>query len=356
MSQLAQSHLYLETDSFSLGEWRWSWELKSTSIDLNDNNRSNTERPDGERPVRCPRRFSEPFPTSWRRDVRLILILPKFNRRNSAMIDTLNPRRCSRVIENIPKWKKNNNRRRYRRTQLYLIYPPRTTSTGRIEQLLRLSASILQFSTRTNQIDLRLQPVHQNLRHSSRSDRFHLCRNYFMQSLRTYPHFPELVYHGTEMSSMRNIFRYGLMVPNQRHPIFADAPVIKSRTGRAYGEGIYCTHQVLRALENLHETNTILVCAALPERHGPYSTLAHSVGDVLVLKNESRIIPLFLLDVQCLRHPNHPWYDYEKTLVVRRKKPERRTSNSISRKYLRKVLDRINNETRKPVRQWLDDW
>ena len=262
---------------------------------------------------------------------------------------------CDREYPQMEEEQQPTKERRYRRTQLYLIYPPERL---RPEELNNVSAFRHRFyNSRHEQIkstfdynpfiriyDIRPAPIDPSV------------QNYFMQSLRTYPHFPELVYHGTEMSSMRNIFRYGLMVPNQRHPIFADAPVIKSRTGRAYGEGIYCTHQVLRALENLHETNTILVCAALPKRHGPYSTLAHSVGDVLVLKNESRIIPLFLLDVQCLRHPNHPWYDYEKTLVVRRKKPERRTSNSISRKYLRKVLDRINNETRKPVRQWLDDW
>ena len=56
--------------------------------------------------------------------------------------------------------------------------------------------------------------------------------------------------------------------------------MIKSRIGRAYGEGIYCTQRALRALETVSGTNTLLVCAALPKRRGQFAALEHSVGDV----------------------------------------------------------------------------
>lgn len=129
-------------------------------------------------------------------------------------------------------------RQRDHRKRRHLVYAPERLQP---EELNNFSAFRHRFYTSRHQLiqsafafsssiriyDIRLAPIDPSV------------QNYFMETLRTYPHFPELVYHAIEMSSMKNILRYGLMIPNQRHPIFADAPVIKSRIGRAYREGIY---------------------------------------------------------------------------------------------------------------------
>ena len=103
--------------------------------------------------------------------------------------------------------------RRDSRKRWHLVYPPKRLSP---EELTDFSTFRHRFyNSRHEQIktpflfhsqvkihDLRPAPIDPSV------------QNYFMQTLRTYPHFPELVYHGTEMASMDNILRYGLMIPS----------------------------------------------------------------------------------------------------------------------------------------------
>ncbi len=140
---------------------------------------------------------------------------------------------------------------------------------------------------------------------------------YFMTTLKTYSYVPQLVYHGTQMKSIKSILHYGLLVPCKETPIISGAPVIHSRIGQAYGVGIYCSLNVLVSLTYTSDTNTLLICAALPKRR-KHGVIDGCYGDVLVSKEESRIIPLFLLDVKYhdQNHMNHPWSnDGEKKII-----------------------------------------
>jgi hypothetical protein len=146
--------------------------------------------------------------------------------------------------------------------------------------------------------NIRLAPINESV------------QNYFMKTLINYSHFPELVYHGTEMNSIQSILRYGLLVPCQHYPITPEAPVIISKVGQAFGRGIYCSQNVFQSFAYNRYTNTLLVCAALPKRRkGGIIDGCH--GDILVLKEESRIIPLFLLDLKYLKqiYTNYPWFE-----------------------------------------------
>ena len=114
----------------------------------------------------------------------------------------------------------------------------------------------------------------------------------------SYP--PQLVYHGTHLSNFESILRYGLLVPNRRHPKHPEVPVTTVKHGQIYGVGIYSSLEASPSVSFMSSTNTLLACAAVPQRNkgGKMSNLH---GNILVLTKESRIIPMFLVD---FKHSN----------------------------------------------------
>ncbi|CAF3975703.1 unnamed protein product [Adineta steineri] len=172
----------------------------------------------------------------------------------------------------------------------------------------------------------------------------------FMKQLNNTSYFPNLVYHGTALKNITSILHYGLLIPNQAHPSNSEAPIIKVAHGKAYGNGIYCSQTAVYSLTYTHDTNTILICAAMPKRNKSGMVKIHS-GNILVVTHVSRIIPLFLLDVTYLNQSNinHPCFDEQKILRTNEntEKKKKKISADISRKYLRKILNCMNDENRK---------
>ncbi|CAF3880266.1 unnamed protein product [Rotaria sp. Silwood1] len=160
-------------------------------------------------------------------------------------------------------------------------------------------------------------------------------------------YFLDLVYHGTKLDNIKSILRYGFLIPNQAHPSNREAPIIVSANGRAFGSGIYSSYSAVFSLSYVNATNTLLVCAAIP-KHDSIGKIERSYANILVLSHESQIIPLFLIDFKYLDtfHTNYSCFK-EVTQSKRYKRNEIKEIVIISRKYLRKVLNYINDEVRK---------
>jgi len=160
-------------------------------------------------------------------------------------------------------------------------------------------------------------------------------------------YFPHLVYHGTKLTNIESILRYGFLIPNRVHPTNSEAPIIVSEHGRSFGTGIYCSRTAIYSLSYLNTTNTLLVCAAIP-KHNKVGKVERSHGNILVLSDESRIVPLFLVDFKYLKPSaiNHPWFNEQKELKTDENE-EVKKPVVISRKYLRKVLNFMNDQVRK---------
>ena len=188
-------------------------------------------------------------------------------------------------------------------------------------------------------VDIRLAKVNQSV------------QNDFMERLnKNTSYFPHLVYHGTKLQNMESILHYGFLIPKQAHPSNHEAPIISSAHGRAYGTGIYSTYSATLSLSYVNATNTLFACAAIPNRNNN-GKVERSYGSILVLSHESQIIPLFLIDFINRRKlsTNCPWFDKENDLKINKNKEIKR-STIISRKYLRKVLNCMNNQVRQNYR------
>ncbi|CAF4954150.1 unnamed protein product [Rotaria sp. Silwood1] len=150
-----------------------------------------------------------------------------------------------------------------------------------------------------------------------------------------------------KLDNIESILRYGFLIPNQVHPSNREAPIIVSANGRAFGLGIYSSYSAVFSLSYVNATNTLLVCAAIP-KHDSIGKIERSYANILVLSHESQIIPLFLIDFKYLDtfHTNYSCFK-EVTQSKRYKRNEIKEIVIISRKYLRKVLNYINDEVRK---------
>lgn len=161
----------------------------------------------------------------------------------------------------------------------------------------QITSSLKEFS-HIEITDIRLARVHES------------AQNDFMKALNDNAlYFPHLVYHGTRLQNIESILRYGFLIPNQAHPTNSEAPIITSVNGQAYGIGIYCSQTANVSLSYLYTTNTLLVCAAIPERNEK-GEIQRSHGNVFVLSTVSKIIPLFLVDFKYLNGSgiNHPCF------------------------------------------------
>jgi len=187
-------------------------------------------------------------------------------------------------------------------------------------------------------INIRLAPINKSVQ-----DNF---MKLFQEKTSYYPH---LVYHGTKLDNIESILRYGFLIPNQPHPTNSEAPIITTQNGNAYGTGIYCSETAHYSLSySSTTTNTLLVCAAIPQRNEAGS-IERSHGNIIVLSHVSEVIPLFLIDFQYLNAPatNNPWYKRQYTIkrLVQKKADKPPVEDDpnrplvISRKYLRKVLN-----------------
>jgi hypothetical protein len=183
--------------------------------------------------------------------------------------------------------------------------------------------------------DIRLAPVNKSR------------QNYFMRRLNKSSYFPVLVYHGTTLDGIESILHYGFLKPGQAHPSNSKAPIIHSAHDNSFGSGIYWTQITACSLSYVNTTNTLLVCAAIP-KHLTRIKLRGSRIFSFVLPPISKIMPVFLLDFEYLNQSNinRPWFN---------KQPEKQASETktadksavISRKYLRKVLNFMDDEVRK---------
>lgn len=187
-------------------------------------------------------------------------------------------------------------------------------------------------------VNIRLAPITQTVQ-SQFMKRVHENRSCVSQ----------LVYHGTQLKNMQGILRYGFLVPNQPHPTIKHAPIIQSLNGQAYGQGIYCSRRASYSTYYSGNTNTILVCAAVPNYNQNGKVQYH--GNILVLSHVSQIIPLFLMDFNYINRQN---------CNCRRCHPDRQlpTDNSqidiqsafVGKGVLRKILKYINDSTRRHER------
>ncbi|CAF1168514.1 unnamed protein product [Rotaria sordida] len=173
-------------------------------------------------------------------------------------------------------------------------------------------------------------------------------QNDFMKTLKqNISYFPQLVYHGTMLNNIESILHYGFLIPNQAHPSNSEAPIIASAHGQSFGNGIYCSRTAVYSLSYVNTTNTLLVCAAIPKRD-KVGQIKHYYGNIFVLSDVTRIIPLFFIDFKYLNQSgtNRPWYNKQKELKIDENQ-EIKKSTVISRKYLRKVLNYMNDDIRK---------
>ena len=118
------------------------------------------------------------------------------------------------------------------------------------------------------------------------------ARSRFMQRLRhlaPHEHDLPLVYHGTKIANMDSICRKGLLVPGRGNGV-------RVENGSAYGVGVY-TCRNADYPTSFSNCLTIFVCAAITtggSRQGSQECVV--AGDVIVLMDEARVVPLFLLD------------------------------------------------------------
>ena len=185
-------------------------------------------------------------------------------------------------------------------------------------------------------VNIRLAPIDKSV------------QNNFMKRFNEYSsHNPHLVYHGTKLINIGSILQYGFLIPNERHPTNRKAPLISVQNGSSYGSGVYCSTTADYSLSYSNTTQTLLVCAALPKRNEA-GAVERSHGNILVLSHVSEIIPLFLMDFRYSNGINsgHVWY---KTRYPVQMNVEDNTNKSfiISRKYLRKVLNRMQDQIRR---------
>ncbi|CAF2602032.1 unnamed protein product [Rotaria sp. Silwood2] len=197
--------------------------------------------------------------------------------------------------------------------------------------------SSLQDQPNIDVTDIRLAPLNKTV------------QNDFMKRLNeNTSYFPHLVYHGTRLKNIESILRYGFLIPNRSHPFNSEAPIIVSQNGRAFGTGIYSSHSAVYSLSYVNATNTLLVCAAMPKRD-KVGKIERSHGNILVLSHVSQIIPLFLIDFKYLdrSHTNYPCFNEDKQSKIDKNNEIQKKPVIISRKYLRKVLNYMNDEVRK---------
>ena len=120
-----------------------------------------------------------------------------------------------------------------------------------------------------------------------------------MQSLASSDSDIPLVYHGTRLANMDSICRRGLLVPGRGNGVTV-------AHGSALGVGIYTCQEASYPYGFASPTtSTIFVCAALTKgAKGPsaetHNALSGAVvsGNVVVLMDEARVCPLFLLDIE----------------------------------------------------------
>ncbi|CAF1636783.1 unnamed protein product [Rotaria sp. Silwood1] len=196
--------------------------------------------------------------------------------------------------------------------------------------------SSLQDHANINITDIRLAPVYERI------------QNDFMKKLNeNSSYFPRLVYYGTKLDNIENILRYGFLIPNRTVPSNNEAPIIVSEHNRSYSTSIVSSHSAGYSLSYVNATNTLLGCAAIPKRN-KVRKIEHLYGNRLVLSHVSQIIPLFLIDFKYINcsNMNYPCFKEEKQCNMD-KNNEIKKSIIISRKYLRQVLNYMNDEVRK---------
>jgi hypothetical protein len=182
--------------------------------------------------------------------------------------------------------------------------------------------------------DIRLAPVNESV------------QNDFMKILNQHTSsFPKLVYHGTNLKNMENILRYGFLLPNQAHSLNSKECIMVPEHDRICNTRIYCSRTAFCSLPYLDTSNTLLICAAIP-KPGKVGKAERCLGDLLVLSRVLHIIPVFLIDFKYSTGTNHPWFNEQKESKTDENK-EIEKPVVISRKYLRKVLNWINEQERK---------
>jgi len=200
-----------------------------------------------------------------------------------------------------------------------------------------IKQSLSQCKSGSSVCNVRLAPIHE----SAQID--------FMRRLEDNRNLePQLVYHGTRHINIESILRFGFLVPNETHPTNSQAPVIRSVNGQAYGRGIYCSRTAVYSLGYAYTTNSILVCAALPDLDS--TGKINYFGNILVLPEVSQIIPLFLMDCK-LKQKNEQlshsfWYPSGQRLQFD-SSPKEKKPIYIAKQILRVVLKHINNRMRK---------
>ncbi|CAF1263741.1 unnamed protein product [Adineta steineri] len=169
-------------------------------------------------------------------------------------------------------------------------------------------------------VNIRLPIIHESV------------QNQFMARLTgSHTQSPHLVYHGIQMNN------------------------IKIGNGQAYGTGIYCSYTATYSLSFSFNTNTLLVCAAMP-KCDKTGTVQNSFGSILVLPHVSQIIPLFLVDFKYHNgfSFNQPFWFENRAHLQNIINEERKTYDIIARKYLRKIVncmtDQVRNKNRYQLR------
>ncbi|CAF0991396.1 unnamed protein product [Adineta ricciae] len=164
----------------------------------------------------------------------------------------------------------------------------------------------------------------------------------FMEELPKTPLFPHLVYHELKLSNPKITFRYGFSVSNRN-----TSARFLSRTHRYSTQNRQHGAIHLSGLLCCNSNSSILACAAIYKRNR-YLSVTDSSGHMYGYNNILRMIPLFIVDLRYFHRSkaDGSWFRVPDVPPVNVKK-KNEIPEIIPKKYLRKVLDLINDHERR---------
>ncbi|CAF0968802.1 unnamed protein product [Adineta ricciae] len=164
----------------------------------------------------------------------------------------------------------------------------------------------------------------------------------FMEELPKTPIVPHLVYHELKLSNPTITFHYGFSVSNRN-----TSTRFLSRTYRYSTQNTRHGAIGLSGLLCCNSNSSVLACAAIYKRN-KYLTVTESNRVICGYTNILRMIPLFIVDLKYFHRSkaDGSWFRVPQVPPANIKK-KNEIPEIIPKKYLRKVLDLINDHERR---------
>ena len=164
----------------------------------------------------------------------------------------------------------------------------------------------------------------------------------FMKELSKTPLCLHVVYHQLKLNNPTITFHYGFSVFNRNTP--------RDFLSRTHRHPIPYTHHDEKGLSGLlccNSNSSILACATIYKRN-KYLKVTESNIDICNYINILRMVPLFIVDLKYFRRSkaDGSWFRMPQVPPVNVKK-KNEIPEIISKKYLRKVLDLLNDHERR---------